>query len=210
MRSYYKKRAPVYDRVYRYPERQDDLRVLEGYISNYFRKRDVLEIAAGTGYWTQFIAPKARSTLVTDAIADTLLQAKYRPNIERATFLVSDAYKLEGISGKFSGLFAGLWLSHVPKERLSAFLNNAHEYLEPGTKVLFVDNTRAQCARLPIAYKDETGNTYQNRELDDGTLHRVLKNFPTGEELIEASSAIGVDHKYFELENYWVFQYLAK
>ena len=56
MKTYYRERAPVYDRVYTYPERQKDLRFLEDYIAKQFTGLDVLEIAAGTGYWTQFIA----------------------------------------------------------------------------------------------------------------------------------------------------------
>jgi len=59
MKEYYKERAPVYDRVYAYPERQDDLRELEEYIPAQFDGREVIEIAAGTGYWTQFIYKKA-------------------------------------------------------------------------------------------------------------------------------------------------------
>ena len=56
MRSYYKERAPVYDRVYKYPERQTDLRFLESYRPRQFSGLKMIEIAAGTGYWTQFIS----------------------------------------------------------------------------------------------------------------------------------------------------------
>ena len=63
MREYYKERAPVYDRVYSYPERQDDLRFLENRISAELNGLDVLEVAAGTGYWTQFIHKTASSVI---------------------------------------------------------------------------------------------------------------------------------------------------
>ena len=56
LKRYYKDRAPIYDRVYAYPERQDDLRFLEGYISAQFAGLDILEVAAGTGYWTAFLS----------------------------------------------------------------------------------------------------------------------------------------------------------
>lgn len=58
MKAYYQERAPVYDRVYSYPERQGDLRFLEEYILQQFSELRVLEIAAGTGYWTQFLSKK--------------------------------------------------------------------------------------------------------------------------------------------------------
>ncbi len=59
MKTYYRERAPIYDRVYSYPERQNDLRFLESYVSNELEGLDILEIVAGTGYWTQFISQRA-------------------------------------------------------------------------------------------------------------------------------------------------------
>ena len=44
MKAYYKERAPVYGRVYSYPERQGDLRFLEEYIPQQFSKLSVLEL----------------------------------------------------------------------------------------------------------------------------------------------------------------------
>ena len=72
MRAYYKERAPIYDRVYKYPERQTDLRFIEEYIPKQFSGLKVLEIAAGTGYWTQFLTTEASSILATDATKEAL------------------------------------------------------------------------------------------------------------------------------------------
>ena len=56
LRAYYKTRASVYDRVYDYPERQTDPAVLKTYVADQFTDRHVIEVAAGTGYWTKQIA----------------------------------------------------------------------------------------------------------------------------------------------------------
>ena len=117
METYYRKRAPVYDRVYGYPERQQDLRYLQEVIPNRFAGRRVLEIAAGTGYWTQFIAKQAASVVATDLLPETLDRAKERPGLEGVEFRVMDAYRLNDIGGGYDGVFAGLWLSHVPLQR---------------------------------------------------------------------------------------------
>ena len=61
MQGYYRERAPVYDRVYAYPERQADLRWLEREIPALLSGRRVLQVAAGTGYWTQFSSADAQS-----------------------------------------------------------------------------------------------------------------------------------------------------
>ena len=209
MKSYYKERAPIYDRVYAYPERQEDLRFLEKYIPKQFTGLDVLEIAAGTGYWTQFIITEANSILATDATIEALEQIEKRPLTGFVPIKVIDAYSLDEIPRKYSGTFAGLWLSHVPKQRLHEFLETLHNRLEQEATVLFIDNSEVQCRRLPLSYTDEFGNTYQDRELDDGSIHRVLKNFPSEHELLEATAKWGSNHRYMELGNFWLLQYKA-
>jgi demethylmenaquinone methyltransferase/2-methoxy-6-polyprenyl-1,4-benzoquinol methylase len=56
MRDYYAARAPEYDRVYQKPERQQDLRAIEAWLPSVFQAKSILEIACGTGYWTQFLS----------------------------------------------------------------------------------------------------------------------------------------------------------
>jgi hypothetical protein len=50
--DYYRDRAAVYDAVYAKPERQADLSTLREVLPPLVAGRRVLEIAAGTGYWT--------------------------------------------------------------------------------------------------------------------------------------------------------------
>lgn len=207
MKAYYKERAPIYDQVYRYPERQDDLRYLEGYVRRQFAGLDVLEIAAGTGYWTQYIAQKAKSVLATDItqeVLDRLMERKLPATVR--TMLI-DAYSLENIPPQFNASFSGLWLSHVPKQKLNEFVSDLHHCLRPGARVTFIDNSKVQCNRLPIKDKDEFGNTYQERQLDSGTTYKVLKNFPTREELMELVETVSAEPEYMELDNFWLFTY---
>ena len=208
--NYYRKRAPVYDAVYAYPERQADLRVLEKYVHDQFSGLDVLEVAAGTGYWTRYICGRANSVLAIDAVAEALVQIEMRPISKAVRIKQADAYELADLGMEFSGAFAGLWLSHVPKQRLGEFLHSLHRVLTPGATVLFIDNSRAQLERLPLSYTDEFGNTYQDRELEDGSIHRVLKNFPTRDELESAIKNHGIRPFFKQLENYWLFQYTSK
>ena len=210
IKAYYSARVAYYDRVYAQPERQRELRYLEQYIPAQFAGRNVLEIAAGTGYRTQFIAATAASVLATDALPQALEQARRRPGAERASFRVADAYRLEDIAGSFDGIFCGLWLSHVPRQRLAAFFTGFHRLITPGARVLFIDNSTVQCDTLPISHTDAYGNTYQDRQLDDGSVYRILKNFPAREELFELSENFAESRDYRSLENFWLFQYLAK
>ena len=52
---------------------------------------------------------------------------------------------------------------------------------------------------------DAEGNTYQLRKLRDGSMHRVVKNFPTSGELDAALGSCGTQGKLTTWEYYWAF-----
>ena len=57
--EYYRERAAEYDAVYAKPERQEDLARLHGLLPPLVAGQRVLEIAAGTGYWTRVLSGSA-------------------------------------------------------------------------------------------------------------------------------------------------------
>lgn len=208
MKAYYSARASYYDAVYEKPERQNDIAFLREYLPARLAGRNVIEVACGTGYWSQHIAPVCLSFIATDGIAEPLEFARQRPGILPAQCRVADAYALPDSLGRFNGAFAGLWLSHVPVERRAEFFRSLHALLEPGSRVVLIDNSEVQCRELPIAERDEQGNTYQHRPLRDGSVHRVLKNFPSESELNKlALSFAAKTSLYKPLENFWLFEY---
>jgi demethylmenaquinone methyltransferase/2-methoxy-6-polyprenyl-1,4-benzoquinol methylase len=209
MRAYYASRAPIYDEVYLRPERQDDLRWLRRCITHWFAGRTVLEAACGTGWWTQHIASVAARVTATDAVAEPLAFARLRPGVGNVTFLQADAYALPSSLGAFDAAFAGLWISHVPVHRRLEFIACLHANLAPGARVVLVDNTEAQCERLPIVERDAAGNTYQQRALPDGRAYRVLKNFPAERELRALLGERGTGAEYWRGAHFWAFSYEA-
>ncbi len=209
LRAYYAARAAEYDRVYAKPERQDDLRRLRAWLPPWFAGRRVLEIACGTGYWTQFIAPVARAVVGLDAAAETLVLARQRPGNERVEFIVGDAYRPHADGGPFDAAFAGFWFSHVPRSRRIEFLAGLRDALGPGATVVLLDNRFVAGSSQPISASDDDGNTYQTRTLDDGTRHRVLKNFPTQAELEASIAGLGRDPVYTAFEYYWALRYVS-
>ncbi|MDO9422230.1 MAG: class I SAM-dependent methyltransferase [Herminiimonas sp.] len=107
LQAYYAARALEYDEVYLKPERQADLRAIERWLLSRFIDAHVLEVACGTGYWTQFIAPLASAITAIDATAETLKIAEQRVRNNDVHFEVGDAYALPHVEGGFDGAFAG-------------------------------------------------------------------------------------------------------
>lgn len=209
MHDYYAARAPEYDRIYLKPERQADLRRIEAWLPTVFAGRSVLEIACGTGWWTQFVAPVAAHVLAIDAAPETLRIARGRVGGDNVAFAVGDAYALPVRLQGFEAAFAGFWFSHVPKGRISAFLAGLQQALAPGARVVFLDNRYVEGNSTPISERDAQGNTYQLRALQDGSTHRVLKNFPDEAELRAATQGFARELRFHSWEYYWALEYLA-
>jgi demethylmenaquinone methyltransferase/2-methoxy-6-polyprenyl-1,4-benzoquinol methylase len=71
MQSYYGARAPEYDQVYLKQERKSDLAAIRQWLPPKFSGASVIEVACGTGYWTQFISPVAAHVLAIDTAPET-------------------------------------------------------------------------------------------------------------------------------------------
>jgi ubiquinone/menaquinone biosynthesis C-methylase UbiE len=205
MEAYYAKRAAEYEKIFEKPERQSDLARMRLDIPALFAGERVLEIACGTGYWTPLIAAKAESVLATDYNEETLVIARSKRYPKgNVRFERADAYALPAWPQKFSACYAGFWWSHIPLSRIDGFLAGVHARLQPGARVVFMDNRYVEGSSTPISRTDAEGNTYQSRKLSDGTKHEVLKNFPSQTEL---RARLGRELQLTEYEYYWVASY---
>ena len=209
MRQYYAQRAAYYERVYFKPERQTDLRAMEAWLPAQFAGRRVLEIACGTGWWTPHGAQDCLSWLATDLNPETMAIARSKAlPAGKVSFATVDAYTMSELgAANFNAAFTGCWWSHVPLARLPGWLDLLHARLEPGAQVVMLDNSFVQTSSTPITRRDAQGNTYQNRTLDDGSVHEVLKNFPTPQEAFAQLGPRARKPQWLPFEHYWVLSY---
>ncbi|HEY6618482.1 MAG TPA: class I SAM-dependent methyltransferase [Steroidobacteraceae bacterium] len=206
--AYYSARAGEYERIYSKPERQGELQVLRDVIPDYFSNRSVLEVACGTGYWTQYIANLARSICAVDLSGGALAMARAKNlNQDRVRFLIADAMALPIELGVFESSFCGFWWSHIARAAIPAFLNSLHLHLSPGAKVVLVDNLYVEGSSTPIARQSVEGDTYQLRQLSDGSRYEILKNFPTEQDLRRQLGTRVRCIKYTSLRYYWYLEY---
>lgn len=205
---YYAQRASEYERIYQKPERQADLRTPREFVAQTFAGRRVLEIACGTGWWSEVLASAANSVLATDINDEVLSIAKTKP-FRNATisFQRCDAFQLDQAAGSFDAALAVFWWSHLTKPALEKFLQVLHQRLEPGSVVLFIDNVFVPGSSTPISRRDEEGNTYQQRRLDDGSTTEVLKNFPTDEQITRVLHGRACEMIISRSQYFWTTRY---
>jgi demethylmenaquinone methyltransferase/2-methoxy-6-polyprenyl-1,4-benzoquinol methylase len=117
--DYYARRAAEYEEIYLKPERQSDLRRLTEGLSEAFPALDVLEVACGTGYWTEHIAKSARRIVASDINAEVLEIARRKAYFcERVCILLQEGHLTTSVPSDCTAGFHGFWWSHVPLQRL--------------------------------------------------------------------------------------------
>src|SRR5882762_1693424 len=127
--AYYDKRAAEYESIYAKPERQGDLTALKTWLPSCLAGHRVLEVACGTGYWTQVIAQTAEFILATDANESVLEIARGKqlsPN--KVSFHQADANALDELPRDFTALLAAFWWSHIPHRDIRKFLDSIHSF----------------------------------------------------------------------------------
>ena len=206
--AYYAARAAEYERVYAKPERQRDLQQLRQCIPDAFVGLSVLDVACGTGYWTRHIAPLARNILAVDLSPEVLAVARSMVVPHAGVqFRVADAMSLPEAIGQFEAAFVGFWWSHIPRGEVGRFVGSLHARLVPRAKVVMLDNLYVAGSSTPIAREDAQGNTYQLRQLEDGSTYEVLKNFPSKERIQADLAPLAANIRYQTLDYYWLVDY---
>ncbi|MBI3515606.1 MAG: methyltransferase domain-containing protein [Proteobacteria bacterium] len=203
MEAYYRDRAPEYDRIYELPEWQGDLATLCAWVAKHTKDRVVLELAAGTGYWTKAAAPRAKAIVATDFNPEVLAVAAIRRLGPHVSLRTADAYALPEALGCFDIGMAHLWWSHVETHKQRRFLRQFARRLRSRATLLMIDQNRVPGFTYPTFRRDRSGNRYELRALDDGSVFQVVKNFPTDTELRISLSSVCDRIEIIRLRYFW-------
>lgn len=204
---YYSDRAKEYEKIYLKPERQNDLRQITEILQKIFEDKHVFEIACGTGYWTERIAKTAKTILATDINDPVIEIAKSKTySTAQVVFQKADIFSLPAHI-KYENLFGGFIWSHVKLQDLDHFLNSIGNVIGKGGIAVFIDNNYVEGSNLPITDIDSNGNTFQTRQLEDGSVYKVLKNFATEQFIRQILKDKATDVNITCLKYYWILTY---
>jgi SAM-dependent methyltransferase len=203
--DYYRDRSAEYDAIYAKPERQDDLASLQALLPPLVTGRTVLEIAAGTGYWTRTLSRSASAITATDINAETLDVAREREfGPAQVALQVADAYALDEVPGQFDTAFIGFFWSHVPRADLPRFLTGLRARLVRGARVIILDNRYVPGSSTPISRTSPDGDTFQLRTLNDGRRYEIVKNFPARGQFTADVAAVAREVEWTQLRYFWL------
>jgi demethylmenaquinone methyltransferase/2-methoxy-6-polyprenyl-1,4-benzoquinol methylase len=199
MRDYYRARAATYDDwylrrgAYAHGPIDDlawtmDLDAATLWLDRLPFAGEIVELAAGTGWWSPLLAGKGELWCY-DAVPETLDLARRRLLAHglRAHLHERDAW--EDPDRQVDALFCGFWLSHVPRARLSEFLTLCTRWLKPGGTFAFIDSRRDPASGA--AGNDWDPSTEMSTRSLDGRAFRVPKVYYEPDELETAMATSG-------------------
>jgi ubiquinone/menaquinone biosynthesis C-methylase UbiE len=188
MEKYYRRRAKEYEEEFYQGSsdaREKELEIIADVSRKTFEGRRVLDVACGTGYWTQIVSETAQTIVGTD-FAEEMLQIAEKKQFKcPVSFCKADAFNFPFRNDSFNGGMADFWLSHVPREKIESFLKDFHRLLRSESLVVLADNVNIAGMGGKLIKKEGYVNTYRLRKLRDGSEHLVLKNYFCVDELVE-------------------------
>ena len=211
---YYRARAPEYDEWFFRQGRHDrgdewnrawfsEVEVIREELSRFRPAGEVLELACGTGLWTEQLARHADHITAVDASPEVLEINRDRLRDDRVRYVRADLFDWRP-DAAYDAMFFGFWLSHVPPERFEAFWDLVRSALKPGGRVFFVDSLRAETP-AEKERRSVPGDHMTLRKLNDGREFQIVKVFYDPEELSSRLRNLGWDIKVRATDNHLLY-----
>jgi 2-polyprenyl-3-methyl-5-hydroxy-6-metoxy-1,4-benzoquinol methylase len=175
--TYYRKRAQEYDEstgqtedLQRAFARARDL------LQQHAPVKQILELACGTGTWTRSLLPLGRELTAIDASPEMLSLARQKVGNAVVQFQQADLFQWQPRQ-QYDMVFFANWLSHVPPQRLDAFLGTVACAVRPGGSLAMVDQYAPMQEDREIIVQKEEGAIYAKRSLLNGQTFLIVKVF---------------------------------
>ncbi|HEV7811049.1 MAG TPA: class I SAM-dependent methyltransferase [Candidatus Limnocylindrales bacterium] len=149
----------------------------------------IVELAAGTGWWSTLLVGKGELWMY-DAAEAPLERARERLVAHglRAHLHVRDAWA-EPDGDPAGALFLGFWLSHVERQRTVEFLSLAGRWLAPGGRIALIDSLPDP--QSGAADHEAPTDDRAVRRLADGREFTIVKTYRTVDEVSDVLAAAG-------------------
>ncbi len=212
LRQYYRKRANYYEKIYNIkdPERLKEQEIIEDNILKLFKNKEVIELACGTGYWTQKLSKVACSIITSDILKEMIEIAKKKHYFCPIIFRKENAYNLTFKNNYYNAGFVGFLLSHIPKEKLTYFFEEFHRIFKKGALIFMMDNVFNEKYGGKLIKIPFNKNTYKLRTLENGEEFRIIKNYYSEKDLFKISKKFDrnlTSSNIFYGKNFWYVYY---
>lgn len=191
--EYYRARANEYDqwfyRTGRYDRGEelnqrwfDEVAIVKTALHQIEPVEHILELACGTGIWTQELLQKGQKITAIDAVSEVIEINQRKLQSPKVNYQQWDLFTWEPHQ-QYDLVFFSFWLSHVPPIELNSFFQKVSRSVRPGGQIFMIDSRfePTSTAKDHILKNDE--NLYKMRKLNDGQEFQIVKIFYRQDEL---------------------------
>jgi demethylmenaquinone methyltransferase/2-methoxy-6-polyprenyl-1,4-benzoquinol methylase len=224
--AYYRSRAGEYDEWFLRQGRYDhgpegnarwfaEVEQVTRALETFAPAGDVLELASGTGLWTQRLARTARTLTAVDSSPEVHALNRERlgeadaGDVERVRFLVADLFTWQP-DRQYDTIFFSFWLSHVPPERLESFWAMVRTALAPGGRVFLVDSLYDQSSTAKDHQLEGPDAHAVTRRLNAGQEYRIVKVFYRPDELARQLTGWGWNTRIERTPTYFYYGHASR
>jgi trans-aconitate methyltransferase len=204
--TYYRKRAQEYDETTSQTEDvQRAFARARELLQQLAPVEQVLELACGTGTWTRALLPLGRELTAIDASPEMLALARQKVGNAVVQFQQADLFQWQPRQ-QYDLVFFANWVSHVPPQRLDAFLGTVARAVRPGGTLAMVDQYAPMQEDRELIVRDaEEGAIYARRSLLNGQTFLIVKVFYDLQSIENLLDALGFAVTVHKLDDIFFF-----
>ncbi len=166
--------------------------------------KSVLELAPGTGVWTEQVCSRAARLTAVDSSSEMIALNRERLGARARNVTYVEADLFDWTSDQvFDAVIFCFWISHIPTHRLDHFLAKVAKMLVSGGAIFFVDARREISSTAIDHVLPEADEEVMIRRLDDGREYSIIKNFWDPEFLELRCRLAGLDVRIRETADYF-------
>ncbi len=199
--AYYQARATEYDQWFFRQGRYDqgpeqnvrwfaELEQIQQALAAFAPNGRVLELACGTGLWTEQLAQHAQSITAVDAAPEMLALNRRRLGGANVQYVQADLFAWQPDT-QYDVVFFSFWLSHVPPDRFDDFWSRVRAALRPSGRVFFIDSRYEPSATATDQRLKNPDSTTVQRRLNDGQEFEIVKIFYEPDRLASRLADLG-------------------
>ena len=215
--DYYKARAGEYDDWFmrrgrydygsqRNQEWFDEVEQVRQALGTFQPAGHVLELASGTGWWTEQLLRYATHITAVDAAAETITLNRARVQSDRVHYEQADIFAWQPQkSQRYDVVFFSFWLSHVPPERFRAFWDLVRSALKPEGRVFLIDSRFNPTSTARDHRLESPLSTTAARRLNDGRTYEIIKRFYEPQQLEDQLATLGWQFEIQQTAHHFIY-----
>ena len=212
--DYYRARAPEYDDWFYRRDRYDqgeahtrqwqtEVQQVRARLHSASNFGHILELAPGTGIWTAELIQIGTRVTALDASPEMISINRAKLLSPKVQYQQTNLFQYQP-RRQYDMVFFGFWLSHVPADKLSPFLNTVHDALKPGGRLFFIDSQAVDLSRSHTGAAGPGGDL-QRRQLKDGREFDIVKIYYEPGELTATLRAHNFDVFVTATDNFFIY-----